>query len=540
MIGRVAIHPILLAIFPILSLFQANRQFVRLQELLGPLLIAAGVTGAIWLALAAATRQGRRSAQSASVIIALVYGLSFGPPLASFVLSQLSVLWVRADVFVSLGALAAVLLPLGAFLLYRIWRKPHDPKGADGLLNLVGLVLVLLPAYQIARQEMAATGARPYRPEPLFGPSDIAAKARPHVFYIVVDGYARQDILRELFDLDNEPFLKELEARGFQVARRSNSNYMQTPLSLASSLNARYLGADDSDAFGSRDPLRDRIGKSAVSASLRGLGYRSVAFDSGFDLTYVPLDVDDFRTPRPRPTGFHEYLIEHSPLRWFRSERGGGSAFDQARERIEFAMAGMPEVAASDRPMFTFTHLVIPHPPFVFRADGSPYEKPGDLYHLVDGDNFKRSYGDEKLYIDGYRGQVEYLNGRLLKAIDAIVGAAPEPPVIVLQSDHGSGLHYWMNGVDETDLRERFANLTAVLLPPAEGPPIRQDITPVNLFRELFRRVFKAPVEELPEHCYFSTFNEPYTYIDVTARTRPAEPPTPASPETKPAPPRVP
>jgi hypothetical protein len=98
-----------------------------------------------------------------------------------------------------------------------------------------------------------------------------------------------------------------------------------------------------------------------------------------------------------------------------------------------------------------------------------------------------------------------------------------------------------MNGVDETDLRERFANLTAVLLPPGAGPTVRQDITPVNLFREVFRRVFNAPVEDLPEHCYFSTFSEPYKYIDVTAQARPAHPPsTDSPPEAKPAPPQVP
>ena len=56
--------------------------------------------------------------------------------------------------------------------------------------------------------------------------------------------------------------------------------------------------------------------------------------------------------------------------------------------------------------------------------------------------------------------------------------------------DHGSGLNYALYDLESTDLDERFANLTAVLLPPDEGPPIRQGITPVNLFRLIFRRVF--------------------------------------------------
>lgn len=519
MIGRWPLHPILLSIFPILSLYQANHQFVRPQELTAPLLISTAVAGGLWVVVAALTRDVRRSAQTASVLVCLLFGVSFGPALASFALTELSVYWVRADVLVSAAVVIAVLLPLSVFLIVRIWRKRRDPRGADGALNLMGAVLVVLPAWQIGSALMAGQVVLPYKPEPLFRSGEATESSRPSIFYLVLDGYARDDVLRDLFGVDNEPFLRELESRGFQVARECTSNYVQTPLSLASSLNARYLREDDGDPEGDREQLRDRIGQNAVTASLKGLGYRTVAFDSGFDLTNIRLDVDEFRSPRPRPTGFHQYLIEHSPLHWLESRREGGSMFDQARERIEYAMEGLPRLAASGNSIFAFVHIIIPHPPFLYKADGSPYEKPGDRFNLVDGDTFKRSYGGEALYREGYRGQVEYLNRRLLEVIDRMLEASPEPPVILIQSDHGSGLNYWLDDVEATDLRERFGNFTAVLLP-AGGAPLRQDITPVNLFRVVLRQVFGVPLEELDDRCYFSTFSEPYKYIDVTDRVR--------------------
>ncbi len=45
------------------------------------------------------------------------------------------------------------------------------------------------------------------------------------------------DRLRELYDYDNSAMLEALAERGFFIASRAHSNYCQTGLSLASSLN---------------------------------------------------------------------------------------------------------------------------------------------------------------------------------------------------------------------------------------------------------------------------------------------------------------
>ena len=63
----------------------------------------------------------------------------------------------------------------------------------------------------------------------------------PDVYFIVLDGYARADVLQNDLNLDNSPFLDALRKRQFYVADCSMSNYAQTEQSFASSLNMMYL-----------------------------------------------------------------------------------------------------------------------------------------------------------------------------------------------------------------------------------------------------------------------------------------------------------
>ena len=54
----------------------------------------------------------------------------------------------------------------------------------------------------------------------------------PTVYYIILDGYARQDVLQEKYQIDNTPFIDFLKQKGFYVAEQATSNYKSTALSL--------------------------------------------------------------------------------------------------------------------------------------------------------------------------------------------------------------------------------------------------------------------------------------------------------------------
>src|SRR3970282_1068515 len=75
----------------------------------------------------------------------------------------------------------------------------------------------------------------------------------PDIYYIILDGYARDDILRKFYQLDNRDFLDRLGELGFYVAGCAQSNYAQTQLSLASSLNFAYLDSLGDDFHAGND-----------------------------------------------------------------------------------------------------------------------------------------------------------------------------------------------------------------------------------------------------------------------------------------------
>ena len=61
------------------------------------------------------------------------------------------------------------------------------------------------------------------------------------IYFIVLDGYGRADILANIYQYNNQPFINKLKVRGFYVAEDSYANYNQTRLSIPSSLNMEYM-----------------------------------------------------------------------------------------------------------------------------------------------------------------------------------------------------------------------------------------------------------------------------------------------------------
>jgi hypothetical protein len=79
-----------------------------------------------------------------------------------------------------------------------------------------------------------------------------------------------------------------------------------------------------------------------------------------------------------------------------------------------------------------------------------------------------------------------------------------------------------MNWGNPTDLalKERMTVINAYLLPGGGGEALYKTITPVNSFRVVFNHYFNAKIELLDDKSYFSTWDEPYKFVDVTDRIR--------------------
>jgi hypothetical protein len=415
--------------------------------------------------------------------------------------------------------LCAVLLLAGHLLFVLIRRSAALRRAATEFTLFMGAILVLVPTINI----FTLLAVRPAAsiPQPADRPNSAAAVTdAPDIYYFILDGYARKDVLADLFQYDNTPFLAGLEARGFYIVDGAKSNYSQTSLSFTSTWNMEYLDTLVSEydpELGSTQVLHvlePYLRKNRVLERLRADGYLSYVFASGFPPTEWTW-ADEFLQPARHSSGLMEsLLIETTGLRLVESAYSTFGwtfpypGYRRHLERLQYVFNTFPDLIPQPGPKIIIAHLIAPHPPFVVDASGQEIS-PRSIYRLSDGGDFA---GTHEEYVEGYRGEVIWINGKMTELIDTILERSVRPPVIILQSDHGAAVQInWSNPQPE-GMRIRMRNLTALYLPGDGTPEPYPTMTPVNIFRLIFDRYLHGTYGFLPDHSYFSS---PYFLFSI-------------------------
>jgi hypothetical protein len=341
----------------------------------------------------------------------------------------------------------------------------------------------------------------------------------PDIFYIVLDGYGREDILREVYNFNNSEFTGYLRDRGFFVSDSSTSNYCQTIPSLASSLNMTYLddiAEEMGPEFTSKLRLIRMVKNSRVVQILRDAGYSIVAFSSALETLEID-DPDVFICDNLVLTEFQHVLLASTPLRKLCSRFP--SQYGSHRRQLLSTMDHLARTSDTGAPRFIYAHVLSPHPPFVFdeNGDGIDLDRP---FRHSDGSHYMQNGGSIEEYRMRYSQYAEWLNGKLVAAIDSIIAGSDELPIIILQADHGPGSGLDWDDISNTNLAERMSILNAYLLPGECRNGIYNEITPVNTFRFIFDCYFGADFGLLEDANYFSLWNRPYQFINVTGELR--------------------
>jgi hypothetical protein len=519
------IHPFLFALFPILALYVYNIRSVPLplSELAVPVIISFAAAAGLFLAASAILR----SPAKAGILVSLVvfWFLSFGH-LARWVSAWTDGLFNRSLFFAT-----ALLVGLLAFV---IARSRGDLGGPTRVLNVVAATLVLLNVVSAAQTFLRRPRIVAAQGITVTGP----ATDRPNIYYIVLDAYTRADILQEVFGYDNSPFLSGLESRGFQIAAKSYANYGWTYHSLAASLNMAYLDEVARRTGGgsaNQEPLYRMIQDNRVMAFLKSRGYDILCFSSSFR----PGDIkaaDRTIGFEGSTSGFGAALLNATPLPLFFDLKARLATYQAHRSHILDGFRILEASASRKGPFFFFVHLMSPHPPFVFGPDGESVD-PDYLFSLVDADLL---HGGQEAavrdYIVHYRDQLAFLNKKILRAVDVILSRSPEPPIIILQGDHGSRTYASLNRPEACFLKENLAILNAILLPDGGRVTVSPNLSPVNTFRLVLSRYFGADLDLVEDRSYWCTWNRPYDFFpfneasykssidSVKARTKPVAP----------------
>jgi hypothetical protein len=488
-------YPIAISAYPVLALLAANAGQVGPDAALRPLLVSILFASALFFLIWLFLRRAHKAAFLAALWLALFF--SYG-----HIYMYLDEKYPDSNYTLWLAIGWIVLLVLALF-----WatRPTLTFASAAPTLNTVALALLVMSLWQVVPEvqprsahALALTGApvetdlvRPERP--------------PDVYFFLLDSYGRGDLLKEAYGFDNSEFLSGLEERGFFVGDCSQSNYVRTEISLGSSLNMQYL-QQLSDKFTPESTARrllwDSLKHNAVRYNFENMGYETVTVDTGFEWLNIK-DSDHFLSPPPISSGMTEFegLFLRTTLGRYAQDWGWvdpdyllGVGF---RDRFNNAFNSIDDIARMPQPTFTYIHLISPHPPFVFDPNGNPTYPP-DFW------NDQRAYPAD-LYQKGYVNQLQFLNKKILQAVDTILAESDVPPIIIIQGDHGP----WLQPKDK-----RMWILAAMYFPNAKDK-LYPTISPVNTFRLVFNTYFGGKYDMLPDVSYFSPVPKLYDFSEV-------------------------
>jgi Sulfatase len=318
-------------------------------------------------------------------------------------------------------------------------------------------------------------------------PDDRAAVAKhprisPNIYWIVLDGYPRRDVLQQSLGFDNSRFLESLESLGFVIVERSLSNFPVTINSISSTLNMDYTIRPDGNAiqaFALRDMYPIVKGKSRTVSRLKAAGYNYVHFENGYDnLTKC---ADDERRCIHGREGLDEQdvaILSNTPIidliARFEADRSKTDAtpiFDIGG--VKDLTDTLQAIQEAPAPFFVYAHILAPHPPIRFRADCSLRPAEPDL-----------QVWSAKARPD-FIEQLKCVNVQAETLMKRITSSDP-PAVIILQSDHGTAFNgqFAKKPADwsDSDLQERFGVLNAIRLATPCRSNIMADLTLVDTF----------------------------------------------------------
>jgi tetratricopeptide (TPR) repeat protein len=474
------IHPYILAIYPILFFYNLNKHELWFSETLIPITVSLVATLLLIIFFKIIFREISRAGILTSLILVLFYFYEaiYTEIAGSEIRDQ--ILRLDPNLFLSYG----IFLVLSVTGLY-FWKKGY--RETTKALNVVAVILITFPLLGLLKHQISTQGIELFSktqsdsaiPEDFnyIGP-------KPDIYYIILDGYLRDDVMNQYWRFDNSEFIKSLTNRGFYVAPKSRSNYPSTGLSLASSLNMKYLPVDlevDTTEHFNNLPFIEAIGENRVVNFLKSMGYLYVHLSDDAVDSKKSDPADIVITNRKYISFFSQYLLNKTIIKSLKFH--SLDAVQSKRNNVLYGFNQLEEIPKIKEPTFTFAHFLMPHSPQAFDKDGNI---------PTQSDNNP----------DLYFGEVLYANKKIRHLVDHILENSETPPIILIQGDHGY-LVAASNRPNSHQAKKSYGNLSSYYLPGKVKDQLYETITPVNSFRLIFDHYFGTQFGLLEDKSFF-------------------------------------
>ena len=524
-------HPFLIAFFPIIAVYSVNIGLIQLEQFILTTLLIVGSAFLFFLCL----KRILKNRKKAALIVTLSFIIFFSFGHVYNMLNQISIDDVDLGSNRILLPIFTILFVIGSFLIIKTKRTLDN---ATSIANTISVVLISVIVIMVGIETFGCDECliqqdtswyfdffsdekidlSSYFEDHSFSISE--SGSLPNIYYIILDGYPRNDVLKKHVNFDNSEFTDLLKQRGFHVAENSHTNYSFSSPSISSTMNMNYINfLVDEVGEDSRD-YNPILGKdfglyadNQVIKNFKLMGYKVVKI--GLAATYlheIPLAdlspcyktihlMDNRLLDAVGSTSMIGYFIE----RW---------AEEQQRQIILCDFEELPKISGYfEEPVFVWSHIMLPHFPLIFGPNGEPIT-PGQSLLTMNHPEYTGSGWDIKTQ---FVQQLQFSNKKSMEFIDKILENEKQS-IIIIQSDHGSAFGVNLQDPTDDDAFQKLSNLSAIYFPDEKHREmLTDDRTNVNTFRLVFNSYFGSDYEMLEDRTYWGlSIKKPFWFKDVT------------------------
>jgi len=481
------IHSILFAIFPGIVLYAVNRSSVPFEGFILPILLVVSFVIIIWVIL----RFILKNSKKAGFIVTSFFFII----LMSFhivnIISGNEIISLTKTHFV---VIALIIFGLSTYYFVRTKRKlDNATKITNGIaIALLLIVLVNIGMFQWEKNSsLEALGT--FEKEVTVSTNDNP----PDVYYFMLDGHTNQLVAEKFLEYDDKEFIKFLNEKGFYVpSHYTYSNYLWTQVTVPAILNMNYVDKIVEGYENSEPPkwiLYELVDRNQVMKNFKSMGYTVINFDSGWWSTKIIENADANLCTN--------LVIDYALLRQIKETTLLPSIkvvddllYSQKRNQILCELDQVKTVRERfDGPLFVFAHIVAPHSPFVFDANG---KMPKEFVPKVGEEAYSELVEERR---SGYLDQMKFIDNEMQKIIEKLLADTEREKIIIIQSDHGPRIISDERTEDESKVI-RIGNFNAYYLPSKSGEELfSEHFTNVNTFRIIFNSYFNGNYEILED-----------------------------------------
>lgn len=482
--------PFLVGIFPTILYYANNIQKLNLAYFWRAGLTYFFIAAAVYLLFLMVYRKKPLTAANSAFVFLVFFNLYA-------LLESILIKWDRFPVrFFTTIPIVLILIGYSVWILNKLNATAADKIWSMASLMVTGLIifnLVTIIPFELNRK--ANTN------QALSGPSQTdlskspANEKKPDIYYILFDEFSGFEPMREYWhNPEIDGFINFLESKNFQIIEDSHGSSTNSIHQMASRLNYQNFPYNFESEFSfskESEQWYDAISDNQVLKFLKQEGYTTISFipfqfanlssktiksDISYSVKDIPattlsLYFDEFWILVADKTMLKELSSIYKKL-----------GTDSHSNFIFFTINRVSNLRDVPSPKFIYAHLLFPHSPYLF-------DKNGNL-------NLPSAYNDNAYYLGNYNYSMKMAQEIVNHILE---GANPEnPPVIILQSDHGfrnfSEENGFKNQLPDFPVEFKTSILYARLIPGYTPAHSAQESDPINTFPILFNFLFDAGI----------------------------------------------